>query len=337
MAASLCIVFNTKLTGKETEEDWQKYCDMLNASGRFEEYYLNEVSETDKWSFEIDQINEDSNGHHAVCFEGPMPLWIMLFPKLGTIDTTYRFRHLYEFGDVSYEKHSRTWEFRKNVFDIISLFGGTEIIYVTDDRYPKINYFYEMFSGVPYEDIKAELIQTFGPPISDYRELNIDLYEPYDLKEFFLDDFADIKSEFNPYFTTDQFREDKARKVNLPMKLSEDALKAIAVLLYKHHEMVYGERLMDVLNERIGLYHLDPDTRIDAALAFFFKQMDLKNGKPELEKFLIQYFSPSKFQDRMNDHGRFIATLNLHLREEGWLAHREGDTLIFLDIRRVRD
>ncbi len=336
MAASLCIVFNTKLTGKETEEDWQKYCDMLNASGRFEAYYLNEVSETDKWSFEIDQINEDSNGHHLVVLDGPSNT-INLYPDLGFMGTSYSFSHLYEFGQEAYDSGSILWKERKSIYDLISLFGGTEVIYVADDRYPKITYLEELYAGMPYETIKSQLLQLFGPPVTDYRDLNEDMYNPYDLKEFFLDDFADIKSEFNPYFTTDQFREDKARKVNLPMKLSEEALKAIAVLLYKHHEMVYGERLMDVLNERIGLYHLDPDTKTDAVLAFFFKQMELKNGKRELEKFLIQYFSPSKFQDRMNDHGRFIATLNLHLREEGWLAHREGDTLIFLDIRRVRD
>ena len=145
------------------------------------------IKEHGNWGFEIE---EEEDFPFNVNFDGPFPILPTLYSNIGLISTIYRY-------DLLYKIHSLDWfeSFRNDLYNIVKIIGGTEVIYLADNACDKLSIFSEGMAveNVPYEDIKAKMLQEFGQPVKDYSELNYDTLTYQKIDEFFLDDFSDLK------------------------------------------------------------------------------------------------------------------------------------------------
>lgn len=191
MATSLLLITNSKLTGKETQKDWDRIVRELEQLQMDTTSYVNAKNEIIKehgnWGFEIE---EEEDFPFNVNFDGPFPILPTLYSNIGLISTIYRY-------DLLYNIHSLDWfeSFRNDLYNIVKIIGGTEVIYLADNACDKLSIFSEGMAveNVPYEDIKAKMLQEFGQPVKDYSELNYDTLTYQKIDEFFLDDFSDLK------------------------------------------------------------------------------------------------------------------------------------------------
>ncbi|GGF72946.1 hypothetical protein [Wenyingzhuangia marina] len=190
MGTSLYLITNTKLTGEETKKDWNlileklkelnlEYTSLIKADGTI-------LKESGDWNYKVNNYKDEP---FSVEFLGPFNIEPILYQDIGIIDTIHRYSVLYKLSDLDWF-HT----FRKNLFDIVKVIGGTEVIYVADNSCDKLaNYLYNMaWENVPYEVIKNKMIQDLGTPVTDYSKLNYDKLDYRNITEFFLDDFSDI-------------------------------------------------------------------------------------------------------------------------------------------------
>ena len=193
MSTSLYLITNSKLSGNETEKDWEKMVSELSQLNLQTTSYVNEnnhiIEQYGDWSYRIDNFEDDP---FCVDFEGPFPIQPSLYSNIGIISTIYRYRLLYEF--YGYDMH---YEFRKELFDIVSIIGGTEVIYLADNACDKLCNYLECMAeeNFPYEIIKQKMIEELGNPVTDYSKLDYDKLSYWKINEFFLDDFSDFKTK----------------------------------------------------------------------------------------------------------------------------------------------
>lgn len=191
MGTSLILITNSKLTGKETQKDWDRIVRELEQLQMDTTSYVNAkneiIKEQGNWSFEIE---EEEDYPFNVNFGGPFPILPTLYSNIGLISTIYRY-------DLLYKIHSLDWfeSFRNDLHNIVKIIGGTEVIYLADNACDKLSIILEgmVLENVPYEDIKAKMLQEFGQPVKDYSKLNYDKLSYQKIDEFFLDDFSDLK------------------------------------------------------------------------------------------------------------------------------------------------
>lgn len=127
---------------------------------------------------------------YNISFEGPFNYWPQLYGNIGIIYTIHRYVLLYNI-------YSFDWfeTFRKDLFNIVKIMGGTEVIYIADNGCDKLCTYLECMAeeNMPYEEIKQKMIDQFGQPITEYSKLNVEALSYESIKEFFLDDFSDLK------------------------------------------------------------------------------------------------------------------------------------------------
>ncbi len=190
MATSLYIITNSKLTGNETESDWKSIVKKLNdlnfgtisivnAEGQI-------IKKNGNWDFEVEK---DEDTPFNVDFFGPFHIQPCLYKNIGIIYTIYKYRLLYEIYE--YDWFSK---FRLELFKIISIIGGTEVIYLADNGCNKLSAYLELMAcdNIPYEVIKEKMINELGNPITDYSKLEYAKLKYSNITEFFLDDFKDL-------------------------------------------------------------------------------------------------------------------------------------------------
>lgn len=102
----------------------------------------------------------------------------------------YKYRLLYEIYEFDWFA-----SFRNDLYNIVKIIGGTEVIYLADNACDKLSRYLECMAweNFPYEEIKQKMIQEFGHPVTDYSKLNYDTLTYRKIEEFFLDDFSDLK------------------------------------------------------------------------------------------------------------------------------------------------
>lgn len=191
MATSLLLITNSKLTGKKTQKDWERIVDELEQLQLDTTSYVNAkneiIKEQGNWSFEIE---EEEDYPFNVNFVGPFSFLPTIYSNIGLIYTIYNY-------DLLYKIHSLDWfeSFRNDLHNIVKIIGGTEVIYLADNACDKLSIILEgmVLENVPYEDIKAKMLQEFGQPVKDYSKLNYDKLSYQKIDEFFLDDFSDLK------------------------------------------------------------------------------------------------------------------------------------------------
>lgn len=190
MGTSLYLITNSKLTGKETNEDWVRIVNKLQQLQMKTTSYFNSkhelIKEEGDWNYYIYEEDAIFN----VSFDSPFHIIPNLYSKIGVISTIYKYRLLYD-------NYNLDWfaSFRNDLYNIVKIMGGSEVIYLADNDCDKLsNYLINMaWENVSYEKIKSKMLQEFGSPRTQYSELNFDTLTYEKIDEFFLDDFFDLK------------------------------------------------------------------------------------------------------------------------------------------------
>ena len=128
-------------------------------------------------------------------FNSPFVFNIRVYENCLELTTIYKYRYLYEDeyrGSGMYEES--LLEFRKNIFDIITVFGGTEIIYLADNACDKLSTYLELmvWEGVSYSEIKQKMLLDDIPFVNDYNTLKLENLRYSKITEYVFDDFKDI-------------------------------------------------------------------------------------------------------------------------------------------------
>lgn len=134
----------------------------------------------------------DIEAKELISFDSPFVFNIRVYENCIELITIYKYRFLYEDEKTDYLN-----EFRKNVYDIISIFGGTEIIYLADNACDKLAEYLEcqVWEGVSYQDIKKDILNKELPFVSDYDSLKLNNLNYRNIKEIVFDNFKDFKKK----------------------------------------------------------------------------------------------------------------------------------------------
>ena len=129
MGTSLFLITNAKLTGKETKENWDRIMGELAALRMNTTSCVDAnnqiIKEHGNWSYYIDTYEDTA---FSVEFEGPFSAVPSFYTNLGIINTIYRYHFLYS-------NYSLYWfeSFRNDLYNIVKIMGGTEVIYLADN------------------------------------------------------------------------------------------------------------------------------------------------------------------------------------------------------------
>ncbi|WP_338734024.1 hypothetical protein [Mangrovimonas cancribranchiae] len=153
---------------------------------------------TGDWEYEFpeiycekqDKVIPDIDAKELICYNSPFVFNIRVYENCVELITIYKYRFLYEDEKTDYLN-----EFRKNVYDIISIFGGTEIIYLADNGCDKLAEYLEcqVWEGISYHDIKKDMINKKLSFVSDYDNLKLNHLTYRNIKEIVFDDFSNLK------------------------------------------------------------------------------------------------------------------------------------------------
>lgn len=172
MSTSLYAITNTTLNNENSIEELNKIVTKLN-------------NLTDTLNIKIE--NDLVLYPFKVSFHSSSPIKTTLYSNICVIETIYRYNLIYANYHLGWFKR-----FRNELYEIVKVMGGTEIIYLAYGTPSTLSRYLEdmAWKNVPYEKIKESLIQEFGQPIKDYSKIIYTLPKP---NEFFLDDFKDLK------------------------------------------------------------------------------------------------------------------------------------------------
>ena len=194
MSTSLYIITNSKLKGDETSADFDNILSQLKELNLCKTFYEAPkgqlIQEIGDWSYEIEEDNEELEIIYNVSFNGPFSCTPNLYSNIGIIWTIYKYRLIYETQEIYWFD-----EFRREVFEIVKIMGGSEIIYVADNACDKLSGYLEgmAFNNISYEEIKETMIKEMGQPVKQYEQLDYHKLSYKNINEFFLDDFSDLK------------------------------------------------------------------------------------------------------------------------------------------------
>ena len=195
MGTALYAITNSKLTGDETKIHWDNILKQLQQSDLSHSRHLDiengqYVEDNDEWEYYLDEKTDESP--FQVYYSTPHTIAPYFFKKIGIISTIYRYSMLYRFAEFGWDK-----AVRMNIFKLVQIMGGTEIIYLADNGSDKLSTYLELMAleNIPYEEIKTKMITELGSPVTDYFDLDYSSLDYRNITEFFLDDFKDFKNE----------------------------------------------------------------------------------------------------------------------------------------------
>ena len=156
------------------------------------------------WEYELPNQNDEpldleqfpeTIEKELLSFNSPFIFNIRVYENCLELMSIYRYRYLYEDeyrGSDIYEKN--LLNFRKNILDIITIFGGTEIIYLADNACDKLSDYLESMAweGIPYTEIKQKMMLDNIPFVNDYNTLKLENLKYSKITEYVFDDFKDI-------------------------------------------------------------------------------------------------------------------------------------------------
>jgi hypothetical protein len=192
MATDLFMITNTKLSGNENTETWENILSELKKLKLSNTRFINDKHQleyhTGDWEYEINDTITPPN----VDFWGPFVFSPTLYKNISVIFTIYKYRNLYEFYEFEWLDN-----FRSELFQILKVIGGTEVIYLADNGCDKLSTYLELMAweDVSYEVIKEKMIEQFGLPKTDYSKLSFPMLDYSNITEFVLDDFQDLKDK----------------------------------------------------------------------------------------------------------------------------------------------
>ncbi len=191
MGEDLYAITNSKFTGNETNKDWDQILEKLK-SLNLEKTLKVENDELirmkGQWSY---SFNIDPEFSFLVDFDGPYQFNPLIYSNIGVISTNLNYSILYHAHKLgSFD------EYRKRLYSIVQVFGGTEVIFLAYENCDQLSHILEdmALQNVPYEEIKEKMILEFGNPLTDYSKLDSDKLNFDNITEFILDDFRDLKT-----------------------------------------------------------------------------------------------------------------------------------------------
>lgn len=206
MATDLYIISNIKLNRKEILEKKDWYIEQLNALRLECTISTSIIKPKSKmnynfWEYDFPIIYNPDNDEEIIDIESPVIIefdsptvfGIRVYENCLELTTIYRYRFIYHEGGFISDYF---WEFTKNIYDIISIFGGTEIIYLADNGCNILtDYLGKVWEGVSYEEVKKDILSKKIPLVSDYYQLNYDELDYRNIKEIVFYDFNDLKNK----------------------------------------------------------------------------------------------------------------------------------------------
>lgn len=195
MATDLHIISNCRSFTKNTiEKNKDEFLAKLKALKLDHITIIGSGKLTGDWEYEFpeiycekqDKVIPDIDAKELISYNSPFVFNIRVYENCVELITIYKYRFLYEDEKTDYLN-----EFRKNVYDIISIFGGTEIIYLADNGCDKLGKYLELqvWEGVSYYEIKKDMISKGLPFVSDYYSLKLNNLNYINIKEIVFDDF----------------------------------------------------------------------------------------------------------------------------------------------------
>ena len=193
MSTSLYAISNIRTPENPSFQYLKEKTEALNAFnfGNTFKTYSNEngklITKTDARSWYHETTNE--NGFLEIYFNGGSSYDITLMPNVGYISFLLKYKELY-----GLYKNSYLTKFRKELYQIVNLFGGSEVIFLADNGCDKLSYYLELMAwvNIPYQEIKEQMINDLGKPITNYVLLNESKISYKHITEFVMDDFLDI-------------------------------------------------------------------------------------------------------------------------------------------------
>jgi hypothetical protein len=121
-------------------------------------------------------------------FYGPYCFFPEFFKECMLVSTIHKY-------GLIYENHSLDWfnNFRRELYSIVKIFGGTEVIYLADSQSFLAHYLEGgVYARESYSRLKEVLLREVGEPVTDFSKLDKSTFS-YKKREYFLDDFRDLK------------------------------------------------------------------------------------------------------------------------------------------------
>ena len=99
--------------------------------------------------------------------------------------------------EFDYEEfHQEVWLFRKRIFDIISIFGGTEVVFLSDGSCRNLHNYLCLVEeeGASFSEVKKLMKKDGLPLVKDYSLLDYNKLRYDNITEYVYDDFSDFKN-----------------------------------------------------------------------------------------------------------------------------------------------
>jgi hypothetical protein len=205
MATDLYVISNITTTKEKVIANKDLYLKQLKALQLEPTSYIRIIDNKETWleskgdwEYEFptvyddntDSIIPDTETKEIIYYSSPFVFSVTVYENCLELSTIYKYSFLYEDEKTDYIN-----EFRKNIYDIISIFGGTEIIYLADNGCDKLGMYLELqvWEGVSYFEIKKDMTSKGLPFVSDYYNLKLNNLNYRNIKEIIFDDFSNLK------------------------------------------------------------------------------------------------------------------------------------------------
>ena len=144
---------------------------------------IREIKTKQEWTFEEESDYFNFQERKCIQFLGPFNLWLTFEEHRIIIwNPPYRYRHWFKMED---DIHRDEW--RKYMFQIVTLFGGDRVIYLADNAHPLEGFFND---EVTFKKTEKALLKRFGNPKQTFKEVAADFENSY-----FIDYFKTINWE----------------------------------------------------------------------------------------------------------------------------------------------
>ena len=208
MATDLYAISNIKTNKEEVLANKEIYLEKLKALKLEHITVFGRGKLSGDWDYEfpytyddkLDKIIPDKEAKELIFYTSPFEFDIRVYENCLELIIICRYRFLYEdeYRHLKFVQEDLL-EFRKNIFDIISIFGGTEIIYLADNSCDKLGTYLELWvwEGKSYNDVKKDIIRNNLPFRNDYLNLKLKDLSYNNITEVIYDDFKDLRKTEN--------------------------------------------------------------------------------------------------------------------------------------------
>ena len=194
MATDLYAITNSKPLSSFSEQELSEVLKKLKSLNWKRFKYPRIVDDKEFWveaqgEWEAQLYEEEE--YPDIYYSSPYPISFYLKENLGIVTFIYKYRFLYDISN----NDEVIKGFRKDLFEFISIFGGTEVCFLADNACDKLSDFLELqaFENTSYNTIKSDLLKEFGKPVTNYSSLDYDTLSYRNITKFVFDDFQDFK------------------------------------------------------------------------------------------------------------------------------------------------